>query len=69
MALLQAVRPQPAGNPAFFTEIYQVVNLLQAMAIRAAFFALEVGSGTVWVTPRSSRSWATTSTRSSPRAT
>lgn len=38
------------GNPAFYTEMYQVLNLLQAMAIRPFGRVLEVGSGPGWVT-------------------
>lgn len=38
------------GNPTFFTEMYQVINLLQAMAIRPFGRVLEVGSGPGWVT-------------------
>lgn len=38
------------GNKAFYTEIYQVVNLLQAMDIPYRGKILEVGSGPGWVT-------------------
>jgi SAM-dependent methyltransferase len=39
-----------AGNPRFFSDLYQVLNLLQAMGIRAGGRVLEVGSGSGWVT-------------------
>jgi SAM-dependent methyltransferase len=39
-----------AGHPAFFNEMYQVLNLLRAMAVPPAGRVLEVGSGPGWVT-------------------
>lgn len=39
-----------AGNPAFFDEMYQVLNLLKAMDITPGGRVLEVGSGPGWVT-------------------
>lgn len=38
------------GNAGFFTEMYQVLNLLHAMQIRPRGRVLEVGSGPGWVT-------------------
>lgn len=38
------------GSPRFFAELYQVLNLLQAMDIPAKGRVLEVGSGPGWVT-------------------
>jgi SAM-dependent methyltransferase len=38
------------GNPAFFTELYQVMNLLKAMNLPFRGRVLEVGSGPGWVT-------------------
>lgn len=39
-----------ADNPVFYQEMYQVLNLLQAMDIAPAGRVLEVGSGPGWVT-------------------
>lgn len=48
--LYQKPYDRSPGNPTFFTEMYQVLNLLQAMAIRPYGRVLEVGSGPGWVT-------------------
>lgn len=39
-----------AGHPAFFEEMYAVMNLLQAMAITPSGKVAEVGSGPGWIT-------------------